>query len=219
MVPLPECSWSASHLVYFYTIRLAVSPYLASLHGLDCLKLPCLVELGFGRLKLVSGAALGRPEENIPRGITPNVFAAKRLSHNTPNLTDVMLSKAKHLAFSGCYKVEILRRRLRMTLRHSLQAGNPELTPENEKEFRRNRVLRALSDSTKGLPGINRTGYPCTQRSTSISYPLSCEISKGFLSGSKPRYSAMGRLDGRLLMQPSGRASKKFSRSVTSQPK
>jgi hypothetical protein len=54
-----------------------------------------------------------------------------------------MLSKAKHLAFSGCYKVEILRRRLRMTLRHSLQAGNPELTPEKEKEFRR--VLCALS--------------------------------------------------------------------------
>jgi hypothetical protein len=34
---------------------------------------------------------------------------------------DVMLSKAKHLAFSGCYKVEILRLRLRMTLRDSLR--------------------------------------------------------------------------------------------------
>jgi hypothetical protein len=32
-----------------------------------------------------------------------------------PNLIDVMLSKAKHLAFSGRYKVEILRLRLRMT--------------------------------------------------------------------------------------------------------
>src|SRR5918996_1618902 len=39
---------------------------------------------------------------------------------NPRNLIDVMLSKAKHLAFSGRYKVEILRLRLRMTLRHSL---------------------------------------------------------------------------------------------------
>src|SRR4030095_1665207 len=31
-----------------------------------------------------------------------------------------MLSKAKHLAFSAGYEVEILRLRLRMTLRHSL---------------------------------------------------------------------------------------------------
>ena len=30
------------------------------------------------------------------------------------------MSKAKHLAFSGGYEVEILRLRLRMTLRHSL---------------------------------------------------------------------------------------------------
>jgi hypothetical protein len=29
------------------------------------------------------------------------------------------MSKAKHLAFSGGYEVEILRLRLRMTLRHS----------------------------------------------------------------------------------------------------
>ena len=34
-----------------------------------------------------------------------------------------MLSKAKHLAFSSGYEVEILRLRLRMTLRHSLQRG------------------------------------------------------------------------------------------------
>jgi hypothetical protein len=31
---------------------------------------------------------------------------------------DVMLSSAKHLAFSGRYKDEILRLRLRMTLQH-----------------------------------------------------------------------------------------------------
>src|SRR6266850_7715235 len=36
---------------------------------------------------------------------------ASRLCRNTRNLIDVMLSKAKHLAFSGCYKVEILRLR------------------------------------------------------------------------------------------------------------
>jgi hypothetical protein len=30
-----------------------------------------------------------------------------------------MLSKAKHLAFSGCYEVQILWLRLRMTLTHS----------------------------------------------------------------------------------------------------
>jgi hypothetical protein len=34
-----------------------------------------------------------------------------------------MLSTAKHLAFSACYKVEILRLRLRMTLRNNLDAG------------------------------------------------------------------------------------------------
>jgi hypothetical protein len=33
---------------------------------------------------------------------------------------DVMLSKAKHLVFSRCHEDEILRLRLRMTLRHSL---------------------------------------------------------------------------------------------------
>ena len=32
---------------------------------------------------------------------------------------DVMLSKAKHLAFSSCYEDEILRLRLRMTLSYS----------------------------------------------------------------------------------------------------
>lgn len=35
-----------------------------------------------------------------------------------------MLSNAKHLAFSSGYEVEILRLRLRMTLRHSLLAGD-----------------------------------------------------------------------------------------------
>jgi hypothetical protein len=38
---------------------------------------------------------------------------------NSRNLIGVMLSKAKHLAFSAGYEVEILRLRLRMTLRHS----------------------------------------------------------------------------------------------------
>jgi hypothetical protein len=37
-----------------------------------------------------------------------------------------MLSKAKHLAFSGGYEVEILRLRLRMTLPHSLVVGEDE---------------------------------------------------------------------------------------------
>jgi hypothetical protein len=45
-----------------------------------------------------------------------------------PNLIDVMLSKAKHLALSGYYKVEILRLRLRMTLRHSLSGTGEKKT-------------------------------------------------------------------------------------------
>ncbi|GEM_PF-3300798 len=49
--------------------------------------------------------------------------APRRLCRNIRNLIIVMLSKAKHLAFSGRYKVEILRLRLRMTLRHSLARG------------------------------------------------------------------------------------------------
>jgi hypothetical protein len=51
-----------------------------------------------------------------------------RLCHNMPNLIDVMLSKAKHLALSGYYKVEILRLRLRMTLRHSLSGTEEKKT-------------------------------------------------------------------------------------------
>ena len=35
------------------------------------------------------------------------------MCRSTPNLIDVMLSKAKHLAFSSCYKAEILRLSLR----------------------------------------------------------------------------------------------------------
>jgi hypothetical protein len=35
---------------------------------------------------------------------------------------DVMLSRVKHLGFSSCYEAEILRLRLRMTLRYSLVA-------------------------------------------------------------------------------------------------
>jgi len=44
-----------------------------------------------------------------------------------------MLSKAKHLAFSSYYEDEILRLRLRMTLRHSLseqkRAGSERYPP------------------------------------------------------------------------------------------
>ncbi len=49
-------------------------------------------------------------------------FPAERLCRNSRNHINVMMSKAKHLAFSGCYKVEILRLRLKMTLRYSLEA-------------------------------------------------------------------------------------------------
>jgi len=38
-----------------------------------------------------------------------------RLRRNPGKLINVMLSKAKHLAFSSYYEVEILRLRLRMT--------------------------------------------------------------------------------------------------------
>ena len=47
-------------------------------------------------------------------------FPLERLCRNRRNYADVMLSKAKHLAFSSGYEVEILRLRLRMTLRDSL---------------------------------------------------------------------------------------------------
>jgi hypothetical protein len=67
------------------------------------------------------------------RGIWPREFGrrkvlrqlpfAKRLYRNQRKLVDVMLSEAKHLVFSSCYKVEILRLRLRMTIRHSLKEG------------------------------------------------------------------------------------------------
>jgi hypothetical protein len=59
--------------------------------------------------------------------VTPTfVLPRQRLCRNPRNLIDVMLSKAKHLAFSGGYEVEILRLRLRMTLRHSLSRGRNE---------------------------------------------------------------------------------------------
>jgi len=48
----------------------------------------------------------------------------QRPRRNSRNLIDVMLSEAKHLAFSRCYEDEILRLRLRMTLRHSLLVQN-----------------------------------------------------------------------------------------------
>jgi hypothetical protein len=37
------------------------------------------------------------------------------------NVIDVMLSEAKHLTFSGCYKDEILRLRLRMTAQSQIE--------------------------------------------------------------------------------------------------
>ena len=47
--------------------------------------------------------------------------------------SDVMPSTAKHLASSSCYEDEILRLRLRMTLRHSLseqkRAGSERYPP------------------------------------------------------------------------------------------
>ena len=43
-----------------------------------------------------------------------------RLCRNEFNPENVMLSNAKHLAFSGCCGGEILRLRLRMTVSHSL---------------------------------------------------------------------------------------------------
>jgi hypothetical protein len=43
-----------------------------------------------------------------------------RLCRNPRDLMDVMLSATKHLKFSSCYEAEILRLRLRVTLRHSL---------------------------------------------------------------------------------------------------
>jgi hypothetical protein len=47
---------------------------------------------------------------------SPTSFLLTRLCRKSRNLSGVMLSKAKHLAFSGGYEVEILRLRLRMTL-------------------------------------------------------------------------------------------------------
>lgn len=47
-------------------------------------------------------------------------FSRQRLCRNSRNLSKVMLSKAKQLAFSGRYEDKILRRRLRMTLRYGL---------------------------------------------------------------------------------------------------
>jgi ABC-type nitrate/sulfonate/bicarbonate transport system substrate-binding protein len=53
------------------------------------------------------------------------------------NLIDVMLSEAKHLAFSGCHKVEILRLRLRMTLRHRSIFYSGIAQSEGAKKMRR----------------------------------------------------------------------------------
>ena len=60
-------------------------------------------------------ARLQRRKENVadlsPAVKLLNFLSLERLCRNTCNLIDVMLSKAKHLAFSRCYKVEILRLR------------------------------------------------------------------------------------------------------------
>jgi hypothetical protein len=56
----------------------------------------------------------------------------------------MLMSGAKHLAFSRCYEDEILRLRLRMTLRHSLFAGEGGLPVSVE--YIAN-VLRLASDA------------------------------------------------------------------------
>jgi hypothetical protein len=89
MVPLPECSWSKFHLVTSTSYGFRFHRILHHFMGSMPESLPCLVELGFGRLKLASGAALGRPEENIPRGIKRNVSAAK------PENPELTLEKEK----------------------------------------------------------------------------------------------------------------------------
>ena len=53
-------------------------------------------------------------------GSYQSYLALWRLSRNAKSSTSVMLSGAKHLAFFATYKDEILRLRLRMTLRRSL---------------------------------------------------------------------------------------------------
>src|SRR6266850_7588232 len=71
------------------------------------------------RLHTVATRWLFREEETVQAAQTVQIVQAPsfilprvaRLCRNTRNLIDVMLSKAKHLAFSGCYKVEILRLR------------------------------------------------------------------------------------------------------------
>jgi len=55
----------------------------------------------------------------------------------------VMLSIAKHLAFSVTYKNQILRNRLRMTLRHSLSDGEePALSPFDYAQDKLRRKVR-----------------------------------------------------------------------------
>ena len=65
----------------------------------------------------------------------PLPLSAWTLCRNPRNLIDVMLSNAKHLAFSSCYEVEILRLRLRMTLQHSLLRGIKEGDHYRDAEF------------------------------------------------------------------------------------
>ena len=65
--------------------------------------------------------------QSTPTSILPR----KRLCRNAIKPVVVMLSGAKHLAFSATYEDEILRLRLRMTLRHSLQGGRRLRTRKN----------------------------------------------------------------------------------------
>ena len=57
------------------------------------------------------------------RFASPKTHSPLRLCRNPRKRADVMLSGAKHLAFSRCDEDEILRLRLRMTLRHSILDG------------------------------------------------------------------------------------------------
>jgi len=64
---------------------------------------------------------------SAPELISPPLSSpALRLCRDANDHIDVMLSNAKHLAFSASNEDEILRLRLRMTLRHSIVAEEDE---------------------------------------------------------------------------------------------
>jgi hypothetical protein len=78
MMPLPECPWSESHLVTLtaYGYRFHHLPH----HFIDSLFESRHVELGFGWLKWVCGAVLGRQAEEgyIARGVKCNGHSPPR---------------------------------------------------------------------------------------------------------------------------------------------